>query len=565
MKKKLLVSLATATVLCATAATLFACGETKTYKVTYSGGDGATGTAPAVQSYKKGEEITLAGADTFTKEGHTFNGWNDGEKKYEAGAKYTMGAKDVAFTADWSVISYTVSFELFGEVIDTASVEYGTAIGTALSGVELPAGITVSDWYAGNTKVTEAYVPTGDVTLIARAGQMPITVGSDALDLGFTGAENPVWKGVSLSIGQKLTLTGIVKALGDNAWQTVIMNLASGEAFGTGFRMDNWAIKSENGWVATMVDGKTVLDNDATYLRLMKAGCNVTLDFDWSDTTKIVCAMTIANADNAEETVTVEGQVVPANGKSGWQVDRVNLGLGGEKVYLQLTDYALTGDVHTHQYDADTKYCSCGKIGPHDHDYQNYVCSVCGEWQNEIELSVKIGDDTHKINAKKDNTVVVLDTNGAWDHEGAHGSSDMNVTGDFAAMFSWTMSRDNNWGGQDAWVEIQSGEDYFDLNPPLDIFGSLATKEGVVITDSGTAGFPALGGSENLWEGSYTAVIARVGSTLNIVFEFTNTAGTKYTRTVTATGFTTADLSLRLAGNAFWIDNLNAWSGALNA
>lgn len=92
-----------------TAFGLAACGETEEpeahkYTVTYErGADDATGAIPASASYAEGESFKLLAADTFSREGYTFECWNDGTKAYAAGADYTMPAKDVAFKAIWEL------------------------------------------------------------------------------------------------------------------------------------------------------------------------------------------------------------------------------------------------------------------------------------------------------------------------------------------------------------------------------------------------------------------------------------------------------------------------------
>ena len=72
----------------------------ETYTVTFVGGDGATGDAPTQEPVTAGTKITLP-ANTFTKENHTFAGWNDGTTTYDAGAEYTVNA-NVTFTAQWT-------------------------------------------------------------------------------------------------------------------------------------------------------------------------------------------------------------------------------------------------------------------------------------------------------------------------------------------------------------------------------------------------------------------------------------------------------------------------------
>ncbi len=70
------------------------------FKVTYSL-NGGVGTLPTETNKREGEKFTLASATGLTKENYTFYGWHDGAVKYDAGAQYTMPARDVTLTAVW--------------------------------------------------------------------------------------------------------------------------------------------------------------------------------------------------------------------------------------------------------------------------------------------------------------------------------------------------------------------------------------------------------------------------------------------------------------------------------
>jgi len=76
---------------------------TATKTVTYSGGDGATGTAPTQAATIPGKSFTLAD-NTFTKAGYTFAGWTDGSNIYNEGEKYYMPNSNVTITARWKTI-----------------------------------------------------------------------------------------------------------------------------------------------------------------------------------------------------------------------------------------------------------------------------------------------------------------------------------------------------------------------------------------------------------------------------------------------------------------------------
>lgn len=142
------------------------------YTVTFVGGEGASGTAPAAQSKQEGEKITLP-ENTFAKEEHTFTGWSDGATTYQAGSEYTVGSKDVTFTAQWTANEYTVTFakgtDVTGDVPAAVKKKKGEKItlddGSALS----KEGDVFVGWSDGkNTYDGGAeYTVNGTVTLTA--------------------------------------------------------------------------------------------------------------------------------------------------------------------------------------------------------------------------------------------------------------------------------------------------------------------------------------------------------------------------------------------------------------
>lgn len=60
-----------------------------------------TGNVPGDLDVCEGGTFTIPDAGTLTWSHHAFLGWNDGANTYAAGASYTMGNADVAFTAVW--------------------------------------------------------------------------------------------------------------------------------------------------------------------------------------------------------------------------------------------------------------------------------------------------------------------------------------------------------------------------------------------------------------------------------------------------------------------------------
>ena len=78
------------------------------YTVTYKAGE-ASGDDVVINNVEEGTPITLAAADTYSKEGYTFMGWNDGTQTYAAGVSYPVN-DDVTFTAQWAQ-NFTVTYK----------------------------------------------------------------------------------------------------------------------------------------------------------------------------------------------------------------------------------------------------------------------------------------------------------------------------------------------------------------------------------------------------------------------------------------------------------------------
>ncbi|MGM9819014.1 MAG: InlB B-repeat-containing protein [Paludibacteraceae bacterium] len=75
--------------------------------------NGGTGTVPTETDKLEKEEFTLAASDGITKPCHTFKGWSDGTKTYDAGVMFwNMPNSDITFTAVWEALpTYTVTFK----------------------------------------------------------------------------------------------------------------------------------------------------------------------------------------------------------------------------------------------------------------------------------------------------------------------------------------------------------------------------------------------------------------------------------------------------------------------
>ncbi len=60
-----------------------------------------------------------------------------------------------------------MSFQSRNKIVSTKGVNIGSSVGELPAGEEV-AGWTFSGWYDGDTRVDDTFVPTGDVTLVAK-------------------------------------------------------------------------------------------------------------------------------------------------------------------------------------------------------------------------------------------------------------------------------------------------------------------------------------------------------------------------------------------------------------
>ena len=78
--------------------------------VTYAGTT-TSGSLPAQLLNKYiGDSFTVSSASGFARTGYAFSGWNDGTNLYAAGSTYTLSSSDVTLTAQWTGLSYSVTY-----------------------------------------------------------------------------------------------------------------------------------------------------------------------------------------------------------------------------------------------------------------------------------------------------------------------------------------------------------------------------------------------------------------------------------------------------------------------
>lgn len=78
--------------------------------VTYAGTT-SSGSLPAQLINRFiGDTFTVSSASGFARSGFAFTGWSDGTNLYAAGSTYTVSTGDVTLTAQWSAVSYSVTY-----------------------------------------------------------------------------------------------------------------------------------------------------------------------------------------------------------------------------------------------------------------------------------------------------------------------------------------------------------------------------------------------------------------------------------------------------------------------
>ena len=126
------------------------------YTITYDANGGTM--INTAQTVTYGDDYTLAVPE---RTGYTFNGWYDGDVKYESGV--WNDKNDVMLTASWSVISYEISYVNIYGVNDNAEI-YTVEDEIALSKPDR-VGYTFIGWtYEGqNTPVIDVTIAIGTV------------------------------------------------------------------------------------------------------------------------------------------------------------------------------------------------------------------------------------------------------------------------------------------------------------------------------------------------------------------------------------------------------------------
>ena len=150
------------------------------YTVTFDA-NGGSGSMTA-QSASTATALT---ANTFTKDGYTFSGWNTAANgsgtTYADGASYAFTA-DVTLYAQWTINQYTISFNSDGgSAVSSITQDYGTAVTAPAAPTKL--GYAFAGWSptvpetmpAESIELTAQWTPTQDVIFDSENANLAIT------------------------------------------------------------------------------------------------------------------------------------------------------------------------------------------------------------------------------------------------------------------------------------------------------------------------------------------------------------------------------------------------------
>ena len=207
--------------------TLYAQWTINSYTVTYDGNGSTGGTVPTDGSspYNYGATVTALGnTGSLVKTGYSFAGWNtaaDGKgTAYAAAGSFAIGAANVTLYAQWTINSYTVTYDGNGSTGGTAPTDssspynYGATV-TALgnTGSLVKTGYSFAGWNTAADGKGTAYAAAGsfaigaaNVTLYAQWTINSYTVTYDGN--GSTGGTVPTDGSSPYNYGATVTVLG---------------------------------------------------------------------------------------------------------------------------------------------------------------------------------------------------------------------------------------------------------------------------------------------------------------------------------------------------------------------
>jgi len=180
--------------------------------------DGGEGEIPIAIKDVPNATVTLPSGEGLSKPRHTFAGWSDGARTYEAGAEYVVTDSSVEFTAVWTANT------LDAPLITSADVANGGTIATASATIEITADTGTVIYYTtdetepttNSIVYTGAFVVDGLTNMIRAIATKDNCFDSDVAEFAFT--RYPYSAAECLNAGGKTISTGIE----DAAWVRVL-------------------------------------------------------------------------------------------------------------------------------------------------------------------------------------------------------------------------------------------------------------------------------------------------------------------------------------------------------
>ena len=164
--------------------TYYALWSANTYSVTYSLDGGSNGPAKQTFAYNSGATISNVKP---TKTGYTFTGWELDSTVLQPGAAIPTNSKDITLTAQWSLDTYTISYDIQDGTMSDSSVRTSYNVNSSAYTLPTPTrtGYTFIGWTGSNgttaqTSVTIAKGNTGNKSYTANWKANTYTVSYNA-------------------------------------------------------------------------------------------------------------------------------------------------------------------------------------------------------------------------------------------------------------------------------------------------------------------------------------------------------------------------------------------------
>ena len=141
------------------------------YVVTYAT-NGGSANAPVDITHASGDQVTVLAATGVTRTGYSFASWSNGTTTYAPSATFTMPASNITLTAQWTPLTYTITYSPNGASgspsrASDSFVNGSPAIGLPTVGSMVKLGYFFGGWSDTNTVYTDTYTATASITLNA--------------------------------------------------------------------------------------------------------------------------------------------------------------------------------------------------------------------------------------------------------------------------------------------------------------------------------------------------------------------------------------------------------------